>query len=161
VNERTVRADAYADCPFSIAQEYAVDFLALAERNGKPAEVRVPLRIFGFSLHHRVGLTFRVRSDGSEPGRSHDRLQISWTSGTALLPDFNGDLKFRIDAGATRILIEGRYRAPLGTLGRLVDASIGVHVAQASVNELAVRVATYLERRQREWLAQRPSLVPS
>jgi hypothetical protein len=158
VSERTVLANAHAKCPFSVAQEYATDFLEQAECSGEQAEVRVPMRLFGLTLHHRVGLRFRVRSDGSEPGRSHDRLQIAWTSGTALLPDFHGDIKFRIDGGATRILIDGRYRAPLGALGRLLDTSIGVHVAEASVHDLALRVAGYLERRQREWLARRPSI---
>jgi hypothetical protein len=149
-----VTADVVARCPFSIAQDYTADFLEHAEDGGEHAEIRIPLHLFGMTLHRRVGLTFSIHSDDSEPGRSHDQLRVWWTSGTALLPDFHGDIKFRIDGGATRILIEGQYTAPLGVLGRLFDSVIGKRVAATSAKDLASRIATYLELRQKEWLAR-------
>lgn len=72
--------------------------------------------------------------------------------GRPLLPHFHGTVRFRIAGSATRVLVEGSYRPPFGSLGRLFDHLVGCHIARASVRDLARRLADYLEARERDWL---------
>ena len=147
----TVEAD--AACPFSIAHDYAADYFQRAEDGHDEAEVRVPLPFLPLLFRKRVGLTFGVHSDGVEDGRTHDELRIIWSAGTPLLPDFHGTVRLRIQGVMTRIHIEATYHVPLGPFGRIFDALIGVHIARASLRDLAQRLAAYLLRREREWRA--------
>ena len=152
--ERTLSAEVRAECPFSIAQEYATDYLKLAGYDGNEGQIYIPLRVLGISLHRRVRLTFSIHPDDHELGRFHDEIGIRWMANSALLPDFHGEIRFRIDCGGTRIAIDGLYSAPLGTIGRLFDKLIGMHIAETSIKDLALRIGAYLEARQREWRAR-------
>lgn len=150
-DERAVAVEAHAACPYSIAQEYAVEYLRRAEAGTKEAEIRVPLRFLPALLRRRVAVTFGLHADVAELGRSHDEIQIRWNAGTALLPDFRGTLRFRIAGSGTDVLVEGKYRAPFGALGGLFDGVIGRHIARASVGDLARRLADALETNERAW----------
>jgi hypothetical protein len=149
---RVVRSEALAACPFSIAQEYAVDYLRLAEAGKEEAEVRVPIRFLPRLVRRRVALAFSLHLDVEEAGRGHDEIRVRWDSGTPLLPDFHGIVRFRIAGSGTLVLVEGSYRAPFGSPGRLFDHLIGRHIAWSSVGDLARRLAKYLETRERAWL---------
>jgi hypothetical protein len=146
-----VTASAVAECPFSIAEEYAAGYLQSAEAGREAAYIRVawffPLNAF----RHRVKLSFGRHLDAGEPGRAHDELRVHWASGTRLLPDFRGTVRFRIDGMRTLVIIEGSYGVPLGNLGRAFDALIGKRVAQASMQDLADRIARYLGKREATW----------
>lgn len=154
MTERTVMAEAHAACPFSIAQEYASDYLRRAETGHEEAEIRVPLRLLHWLLRRRVGLTFGIRPDAAEAGRGHDEIRVRWSAGTAFLPDFHGTVRLRIAGIATRVLVDGSYTAPLGPLGRLFDGVLGTHMARASVCDLSSRIASYLEAREKDWRAR-------
>jgi hypothetical protein len=148
----TISISKLADCPFSMAQEYAEAYFHSAESGGPPALIHLqPLRGFPV-LARRVTLTFGLHLDGDEVGRSHDEMRIRWTSGSWMLPDFRGTLRFRIEGGETRLLIDGTYAAPLGVAGRWFDAIVGRRFARASLDDLGCRVATYLAARQHAWL---------
>jgi hypothetical protein len=149
--ERIVYAEVYTECPFSMAQDYATEFFKDAETGGEYAHVRVPLRLFGTALNHRVGLTFGIHSDDRDIGRAHDQIAFRWNAGTSLLPDFHGTVRFRIAAPGTHILVDGLYVAPLGSGGRLFDAIVGKRIANASVGDLARRISRYLEGRHLAW----------
>jgi hypothetical protein len=152
-----VTASAVAECPFSIAEEYAAGYLQSAEAGREAAYIRVswffPLNAF----RRRVKLSFGRHLDVGEPGRSHDELRVHWTSGTRLLPDFRGTVRFRIDGMRTRVVIEGSYAVPLGVLGRAFDAVIGKRVALASMQDLADRIARYLAERESTWRGKQAS----
>jgi hypothetical protein len=148
---RAVSVEAHAACPFSIAQEYAVEYLRRAEAGSEEAEIRVPLHFIPALAHRRVALTFGLHADVADPGRAHDEIRMRWNAGTALLPDFRGTLRFRIAGSGTDVLIEGTYRAPLGAPGGLFDGVIGRHIARASVGDLARRLADALETNERAW----------
>jgi hypothetical protein len=150
--KRLVTAEALARCPFSIAKDYAIDYLRRAEAGHEEAEVRVPVRFLPTVVRRRVAVTFELHLDVEEAGRSHDEIRVHWNSGTSLLPDFHGTVRFRIEGSSTRVLVEGSYRAPFGRLGRLFDHLIGRHIAWASVRDLAQRLASYLEIREGDWL---------
>ena len=151
---REVSADVLAVCPFSIAQEYAADYFRSAESGNDKAEIRVPIRFLPTFIRRRVTLRFGIHADGAEAGRTHDEIRVRWSSGTWLLPEFHGTVRLRIAGPATRVLIDGSYRAPLGVMGRVFDSLVGARIARASVDDLAHRIALYLEERERVWRAR-------
>gem|GEM_PF-1694789 len=146
-----VTAQAYAACPFSIAQEHAVEYLRRAEAGEAEAAIHVPIRLLPAFLQRRVAVTFGMHADVTEAGRPHDEIRLRWNAGTPLLPDFRGTLRFRIAAPGTDVLVEGTYRAPFGALGGAFDDVIGRHIAQASLDDLARRIARALETSERAW----------
>ena len=147
----TISVSTLADCPFSVAAEYAQEYLRNAEAGGAESAVRVPWFPLLPALAHRVRIRFGLHADVSEPGRRHEEIRLKWSSGSRLLPNFRGTVSFRIEAPRTRILIDGAYDAPFGALGRCFDAMIGRRIARASLQDLADRLAEYLARREREW----------
>jgi hypothetical protein len=149
-NVRAVTVQAYAACPFSIAQEYAVEYLHRAEAGEAEARVHVPIRLLPF-LQRRVAVTFGLHADVTETGRSHDEIRLRWNAGTPLLPDFRGTLRFRIAGPGTDVLVEGTYHAPFGALGSVFNELIGHHIAEASLSDLARRIAEALEASERAW----------
>ncbi|MBV9439810.1 MAG: hypothetical protein JOZ24_07450 [Candidatus Eremiobacteraeota bacterium] len=142
-------------CPFSVAHDYAADFLSDAERS---IAVHVPLRDFIVALRGRlsrpVRLTFAVHPDDTEAGRTHDAMLIEWQAGTRLFPQFHGTVRLRIaSVDATALRLEGAYRPPLGLLGRAFDAAIGRHIARATMRDLLARLGASLEEREAAYRA--------
>jgi hypothetical protein len=140
-----------AACPFSIAQDYAVEFLREAEAGSAQADIHVPIPFLPPFVQHRVALTFKLQYDVAESGRRHEQIRIEWNAGMSLLPNFAGTIRFRIDGANTRVLVEGAYRVPFGIIGGVFDRLIGGAIANASVHDLARRIAGYLEIRQQSW----------
>jgi hypothetical protein len=151
---RAVTVQAYAACPFSIAQEYAVEYLRRAEAGAPEADIHVPIRFLPAFLQRSVAVTFGLHVDVSDAGRPHDEIRIRWNAGTPLLPDFRGTLRFRIAAPGTDVLVDGTYGVPFGALGRIFDDLIGHVIAKASVGDLARRIADALETNERAWRAR-------
>jgi hypothetical protein len=151
-----VEVERVADCPFSVAHDYAEDFLQDAER---AVEVRIPLRDFIYGLRGHVArpveLVFALHPDETEDGRLHDALLIEWRAGTRLFPHFHGTLRLRIeDVRRTRLTFEGAYRVPAGAPGALFDVILGKRIARSTMRELLERMGRALERREREYEAE-------
>ena len=148
-----VHAEELADCPFSIAEEYAADYLRRAESGGPEAVLHVP--IVGPGAFPAAGKTvrfsFAIRHDSDEQGRSHDELAVHWTAGAPLLPHFNGTLRFRIAGGRTRIVLDGSYAPPGCALGWIFDALLGHRIAQSTCEDLVRRLAADLTEHERTW----------
>jgi hypothetical protein len=96
-------------------------------------------------------MSFGLHADVGEPGRRHEEIRLRWNSGSRLLPNFRGAVSFRIEGTRTRIFIDGSYDAPLGLIGRYFDDAIGKRVARVSLQDLADRLAGFLELRERAW----------
>jgi hypothetical protein len=142
-----VAEESVADCPFSMAQEYASEYLRAAEKHGPESAIGLP------ALRRDVSLTFGLRSDIADDGRAHDEIRLRWRSGVMLLPDFHGTIRFRIDGARTAVLVEGSYAPPFGAFGRLFDRIVGRAIARGSVHDLATRLAAHLSRREATWRA--------
>jgi hypothetical protein len=153
----TIAVSAIAACAFSIADEYAADYLRDAERGGTKAGVRVPWSLPFPAPQHRVALTFGLHRDVTDGGREHDEIRFHWDSNSRLLPDFRGTLQFRIDGDRTRILLDGTYLAPLGALGRAFDFIAGRRIARASLQDVADRLAADLSEREQTWRRAHPT----
>jgi hypothetical protein len=155
----TVHAEQTCDCPFSVAESYAVDYLEQAEKGGPEAILRVPL--FGglTAFRRRVQPSFGLAIDLVEEGRRHDEIRLRWSSGSKLFPNFRGTVRFRIEQTFTRVLVDGSYAPPLGVLGAAFDRFIGRHLAARTLDDLAGRIARALEKREREWEAAHPAPV--
>jgi hypothetical protein len=151
-----IAVDAVAECSFSIAEEYATEYLRSAEAGGPEAAVRFPWALPLPPPGRRVALTFGLHEDVLEGGRRHDEVRLRWKSGSQLLPDFHGTLRFRIEAARTRVLLEGSYDVPLGVLGRLFDRVAGRRIARASLQEVADHIALHLTQCERAWRAAHP-----
>ena len=146
-----IAVSALAECAFSIADEYATEYLRRAEAGGPEGTIRVPWPLPIPFLRHHVALSFGIHADVLEEGRRHDELRFHWESGSKFLPNFRGTMRFRIEALHTRVLVDGGYDAPLGAFGRCFDQMLGRHMARASLQELADRVAMYLSSSERSW----------
>jgi hypothetical protein len=150
-----VVAERVAQCPFSVAHDYAEDFLRDAER---AVDVRVPLRDFirglGTQVREPVKLVFALHPDDTETGRVHDAMLLEWRAGTRMFPEFHGSLRLRIETvDSTRLTLEGAYRPPLGLAGDLFDIVLGRHIARATMSDLLDRIVRALERREAEYRA--------
>jgi hypothetical protein len=148
----TVHVERTCNCPFSIATEYAVDYLKAAESGGPQAVVRVPLPLVPV-LGRKVSMSFGLAIDVAEEGRKHDEIRLRWQSGSPLFPNFNGTIRFRIDGTKSTIAIDGSYTPPFGTLGTWFDRLAGGWIAARTLDDLAQRVCRELERRESEWRA--------
>jgi hypothetical protein len=145
-----IHAEELAGCPFSIAEEYAAEYLRRAERGGTEAVLHVPLGGFP-GLGKTVSFGFGIRENTEEHGRSHNELALQWMAGTPLLPNFSGTLRFRIAAGGTRIVLDGSYAPPGGALGRIFHAVLGRRIALKTCQDLLRRIAADLTERERTW----------
>jgi len=145
-----------AQCPFSVAHDYAEDFFRDAEREVE-VNARVPLRDFvvGFGgVRRPVKLVFGLHPDDTETGRIHDAMLLEWRAGTRVFPQFHGTLRLRIETvDSTRLTLEGAYRPPLGLAGRAFDLLIGRRIARATMTDLIDRIAHALERREADYRA--------
>jgi hypothetical protein len=148
-----VHLEELAECPFSVAQEYATDYLRRAETE---TVVHVPLDGTGnFSPAAKtVRFSFGVRSDTDERGRSHDELSVQWAARTPLLPHLSGTLRFRIAGNRTRLVLDGSYVPPGAALGRIFDAVLGHWVAVKTCRDLLRRIARELTERERAWRSE-------
>lgn len=144
-----VRRERLADCPFSAAEEYVCAFLREAKRCGGRFALRGGLG--SLALRRQVRFHYALRPDLDERGRPHDEVALRWSSGSWLLPDFEGAIRLRIAALRTVVRIEGSYRPPLGPLGALFDAVLGRSIARATLDDLLARLCAELEGREREW----------
>ncbi len=141
-----VQIERYVDCPFSVAEQCIADYLQRAAAGGSEGVLHFPLPGAAFvSLSRLVELSFEQGHDATEQGRPHLESVITWKSGSRLLPDFSGVIRTRIAAPGTRLIVAGRYRPPLGFFGAIFDRAIGRHIAQATLRDLAARVAISLE----------------
>lgn len=156
-----IAVDAVADCSFSIAEEYATEYLRNAEQGGPEADIRVPWGLPFPGPGRRVTLTFGLHEDVLEDGRRHDEVRFRWRSGSRWLPDFHGTLRFRIESLRTRVMLEGSYAAPLAVVGGIFDRLIGRRIARASLQEVAVRIARHLTERERDWRIAHPEPAAS
>jgi hypothetical protein len=144
----TVHVERVADCPFSIAQEYAEEHLRDAERGGDESIV------YAGPFRRRVTFSFGTQSDDSEPGRAHDEITLTWHAGTTWLPDFKGSLRMRIASPRTLLILDGTYVPPGGALGAFFDALIGNRIATGTAASLLAAIAQALTDRERAWRAQ-------
>ncbi|HZW53942.1 MAG TPA: hypothetical protein VFF00_07900 [Candidatus Elarobacter sp.] len=144
----TVHAERVVDCPFSVAHEYASDYLRDAERGGDGAVLRAG------PFWRVVAVGFGSRSDTVDQGRPNEEIVLRWNARTRLLPDFAGTLRFRIDAGSARLLLDGTYVPPGGVAGALFDRILGNRIADATARDLLERIGNELTERERTWRAR-------
>lgn len=156
-----ISVTARAECPFSIAEEYATEYLRRAEAGGPESMIGVPWRLPFPPLRHHVAISFGIQIDVKEDGRQHEEVRFWWKSGSRFLPDFRGTMRFRIECLGTRILLAGDYEVPCGMIGRWFDSAYGRHMARASLQELADRIALHLELRERTWRTAHASATQS
>lgn len=153
----SVRVEQIADCPYSVAQSYAEDYLAAAQRGGEPETV-----VRAGPVHVPVRFGFEIRNDDRDPGRQHEEIVLRWTAQSALLPNFAGTLRFRIHGAHTRFILEGTYTPPGGMFGVLFDRIAGRFIARATAADLVTHVVLRAQAREAAWRAGilRPSARP-
>lgn len=156
----SVLIERYVDCPFSVAGDYAADYLRRAEAGGPESVVRAS--IFGSASimpRRKVALTFGLRRDQSDPGRSHDEISIFWDARSWMFPNFSGSIRFRISSPGTRMVLSGSYEPPFGFAGRIFDDLFGRHIAAATMRDYLDRLANDLEAREAAYCANTPALA--
>ena len=147
-----VRAERVADCPFSIAADYAADFLKRDADEGGRLTVHLGV------LRRRVTFSFGVHYDVDNGARGQDEFHFAWSARSRWLPDLVGVLQFGIASyKETRVVLAGTYEPPLGPLGWILDTVVGHRLAEATANDFVARVAAALEAEERAFRARHPS----
>lgn len=133
--EGIVHAERLTDCPFSVAQSYAENYLRDAAGGSDNAVV------YAGPFRRRVVFRFGTRNDATEPGRAHDEIVLHWSAKTWLLPNFKGTFRMRIALPGTLFVLDGRYVPPGGALGAIFDRVIGTRIAHATGDALLAGIA--------------------
>ena len=144
----SLSAHRYAACSFSVAQEYAEDYLRDATFGSKDAFVTLG------AFRRPIRFRFGVRSDTTERGREHEEIVLHWVAGTRWLPNFDGTLRMRPSMPGTDLLLEGAYVPPGGALGAVFDRLVGRRFAHATAKALLEQIAATLAEREATWRAK-------
>ena len=105
---------------------------------------------FAVTGGHRVDK--RVEISFGQPVRAFGqaRLPMSWsaTGPARLFPSFEADLEIAaLGPARTQISISGRYRPPIGVVGRVFDRALLHRVAEATVKDFLDRVGETVSAR--------------
>jgi hypothetical protein len=97
-----------------------------------------------------IGIRKKVAVEFGEPmaAGSLTEVPLTWkaTSVHLLFPVMTGKVELApVDSCVTRLTVCGMYQLPLGNLGKHVDEAFMHKVAEATVRDLAVRIAKRLE----------------
>jgi len=145
---------AVADCPFSVAQDYATEFL----RDRTHALIRCRLGPWRPIVPGTAWVA--ARPDLTEFGAPHDELVLRWHPALPVLPTLEIVVRFRIAWLTTSIAMEVRYLRG-GALFRRCSSAILGRVARVALADLLKRLTVYLERRERAYRrAHPPALGP-
>jgi hypothetical protein len=107
---------------------------------------------FASSGDRRVDKEVEIAIGAPSGAGSQTRLPMSWkaTGPTRLFPSLEADLEVAsLGPRRTQISISGRYRPPLGPLGRMLDRAMLHRVAEATVKDFLDCVGTALDVRVR------------
>ncbi len=102
----------------------------------------VGLPVAGVALRKEVAVHLH------EPGPDATRVSFTWrpTFPRRIFPEFEGSLEVApIDPQTTRLTVSGTYVPPFGAVGRTLDEVVMHRAAEATVKDLAERIARELE----------------
>ena len=148
---RSFALEAVADCPFSVAQDYATDFLRDRLRTA------IGMRVGRCRLMPgRAWIS--ARPDFTDRGKPHDELVLRWFPTIPLLPSVEIVIRFRIAWLTTRLAIDmylTRGDAPLRRFG----AWLFIVMMRLVVGRLLTQLARYLKERESAYrIAHPPAL---
>jgi hypothetical protein len=95
-----------------------------------------------------VAKDVEVQLDGPFDGDGVVSLPVRWkaTWPSAAYPCFDGELELtRLADGSAELWLLGRYRPPLGTIGRLLDRAVLHPLASDSVRQMLGTIASRLD----------------
>lgn len=107
---------------------------------------------FALTADRRVDKEVEIAIGAPSRSDTQTRLPMSWTATgpTQLFPSLEADLEVAsLGPSRTQISISGRYRPPLGPLGRMLDRAMLHRVAEATVKDFLDRLGTALDVRVR------------
>jgi hypothetical protein len=113
--------------------------------DGRDLLARVGIRIGQVPIYKQVQLT--VGEQRSAIPADRVMVPVSWEAvgGPPLFPSMEGTLHVKpAGVGATILTLNARYDPPLGTIGHLLDRALMHHLAQATIEDFVVRLATVL-----------------
>ncbi len=112
----------------------------LAAASGPEVALAVDLRGTG-----RLSVPVAVRVARAAPGSRRFEIEIEARRTPAAFPRFDGALELAAAGGArSTLMLAGRYRVPLGHLGRAFDATIARGVAASGLSSFLDRVVDEL-----------------
>ncbi len=134
--ERSIRRNAFARCPFSAAIEHAHRFLERIALRGSLRELVVASDVSAV-----------VVEDFTDETRRHDALELRWQPCSKLFPAGDALLTVRPHAPqGTELQFSIAYVPPLGAFGRLFDQCVGRHIAWLTSGLLLRRLRIEIER---------------
>jgi hypothetical protein len=133
-------------CPYSQARRYLASAITSQGTRGKPSIMRLRVKIPGeLNVEKDVAVTFAPATD---PRHFDQPWRVHWEpSPPGPYPVFDGTLTVRSaeDYDSAILELSGRYEPPLGSLGKIFDAAIGHHLAQATARDLLAAIGDRME----------------
>jgi hypothetical protein len=122
---------------------------AAARAQSIASQLRIGAGGIGIEADIRVSIKNIEVKDREGMSTPTTRLELEWAAARmpGLFPLMKADLSiYPITATETQLDFAGRYKPPLGPLGKAMDAMVGHRIAEASVQRFVSDVAEYLRK---------------
>jgi hypothetical protein len=156
---KEIRSYDYVNRPYARVRDalrgsaVAVFHAATKAASGRAEDVAAALRINVAGLEIQKDVVIEVGAAEEQRSRAVrtmvTRIPLKWAAAKSarLFPLMQAELSvYALTAAETQLDLLGRYRPPLGALGKALDAIAGHRIAEACVHQFLADVAEYLRR---------------
>ncbi len=163
--ERPIASEAVAQVPLQRAQAILdrdpADAFGSPVADVRPRRYQTTIAVQGLG-GIRVSHPIEIEAHPTHADDDRSELAFSWGpsgGGESMLPTFDGSLEFTaLDTRTTRLRLDGRYRVPLGALGRFGDGVVGHRIARQSVGGLLDTIVERIEHQALDRSRQAPTI---
>ena len=144
----TLKEHVEVACPFHYLIHHVERYFTVHRRGRTPGTFTLTLDVAKIGLpaeiqaQHDVRMQYSIRKN-AQPG---DVIALTWDPDDRFLPSFDGELHGeQLRPGAAKLVLAGRYDAPMGALGAVFDAVLGRRIAAATAAALLHDVKQFVE----------------
>ena len=152
---RLVRSFDYVNQPYARVREALVadpkglfrDATRAAATRASSVAAALTVNIAGIDVSTEIAIKVGKAEDVKRRGAPATRIAVEWKAArrARLFPLMNAVLTiYPLTGTETQLDFAGRYRPPLGPLGKVINAAVGHRIAEASVHRFVADVAQHL-----------------
>ncbi len=132
---------------FAHAEQVFRKATSSAESRAETVAAGLHVNIAGLEIGKDIEIKIKGLDEVEHNQSARSSLILEWKAASApgLFPVMDGELSFYPITGTeTQLDFQGSYQPPLGVLGKALDAVVGHRIAEASVHQFILEVASYL-----------------
>jgi hypothetical protein len=152
---RLVRSFDYVNQPYARVRDAVAadpktlfrDATQAAAARARSVAAALTVNIAGIDVSTEIALKVGKPEDVKRRGGPALRVAVEWKAArrARLFPLMNAVLTiYPLTATETQLDFAGRYRPPLGAIGKVINAALGHRIAEASVHRFVADVAQHL-----------------